>query len=360
MSDNLNLLSLLKSVPLSAWELSGHCSSTAPFIQELLENPHGPSITNTVNYLQDSVPPKVNTTGIATVELQAALLHWFLANPLPQKQIDLATAACKAYICPLLEWNGEPDASGIGPPRPIYYHILNSIKACIRLNVEFARALALALCISVAIASSDSSYSSHSISTGTYAATSFSLSFMILEFISWEWCQYKSRYFFIPSLFLAPLFCLLGITNSQKGVKTGTWVNFYRICYDFDTADNVANRLHHLALGFGPTILIAFAVWVVLGWNRRRRTRTSSGSAQPTTTEPRVAERVLQVFVVVLALLGQSIVLSSFVAFRGAIASSRGGRDPETVWTLGQILSLTAWVPVLIEFAYIVSSEDGL
>lgn len=115
MSATLNPLLSLERVPLSQWVFTGHCDSTGPFIQESLENPHGPAINATVNFLRDSLPAEVDVTNIPSVDLSIALLRWYCErSPLPQQYLDLATNSCRTEICPLLDWPGEPDASGIG------------------------------------------------------------------------------------------------------------------------------------------------------------------------------------------------------------------------------------------------------
>lgn len=105
----------LGGVPLSKWVFIGHCNSTGPFIQESLENPNGPTIAATVNFLRDSLPAEVEVTNIPPIDLDIALLRWYRErSPLPQQSLDLATESCKTKICPLLEWPGEPDACGVG------------------------------------------------------------------------------------------------------------------------------------------------------------------------------------------------------------------------------------------------------
>ncbi|KXX80038.1 hypothetical protein MMYC01_203447 [Madurella mycetomatis] len=380
MSTNPSSALSLDEFPLSQWVFTGHCSSTAPFIQELLENPNGPTLTSAINYLRDSLPPGLNITGIGALDVDTALFRWLRAAPLPQKYVDLATASCRMEICPLLNWHGEPDALGVGvmatqyiqlgvtavhvalfivdrvlclrdpnwtPPRSILTRISYSIKACIRMNVEFARALSLALCIAVTIVSLDSRYSSYSINAGSFSATAFSISFLVLEFISWEWCQFDAQYFIIPFLFLVPLFCLIGIGNSQSDQRTGTSDQFYRLCFDFGRINGIKDRLHHAVLALSIPIISSFIGWVALRFNRRQR---NAG----------LVETILQISIVVLTLAVQSVLLHSIVSFRGTIAGGLGERNPETEWTLGQVLSLTAWIPLVIEFVCIVSGQEGL
>lgn len=232
------------------------------------------------------------------------------------------------------------------PPRSVLTRVSDSIKACIRMNVEFARALGLALCIAVIVVSSDSRYSSYSINAGAFSATAFSTSFLTLEFISWEWCQFDARYFIIPSLFLVPFFCLVGIGNSQRDERTGTTSQFYRLCFDFEHVNGIKDRLHHTILALSIPIIGSFIGWAALRFERRHRDAKAG-----------LVETILQISIVVLTLAAQSVLLHSIVAFRDTIAGGLGEQNPETEWTLGQVLSLTAWIPVVIEFVCIVSGE---
>ncbi len=82
-----------------------------------------------------------------------------------------------------------PPSPQLPPLRQVLAQISRSIKGCIRMNVDFALQLGLALSVSMLIAHTEDRYSGHSIMAGTYAAATSSASFLILEFISWEWCQ---------------------------------------------------------------------------------------------------------------------------------------------------------------------------
>lgn len=235
-------------------------------------------------------------------------------------------------------------------PRPWLAWISTSIKACIRMNVEFARALSLGLCVAVIIASYDDRYSSHSISAGAFAASAFSMSFLLLEFISWEWCCCDARYAVVPVLFLVPFLTLVGIVNDQKDVRMGNSSQFYRFCFDFGRVNALADKMHYIVLGHAVLIVGFFVAWLCKRVSRWR----SDGNE-----EADGVETLFQICIVVLTTSAQGVLVYSFVAYQKMVASVVGERDPESQWTLGQILSLTAWIPVVVEFVAIISSGGG-
>jgi len=241
---------------------------------------------------------------------------------------------------------------------PVLVWISTPIKACIRTNVEFARALSLGLCIAVIITSYDDRYSSHSMSAGTFAASAFSISFLLLEFISWEWCGiYDARYAVVPVLFLIPFLTLVGIANGQKDVKMGNSNQFYRLCFDFERVNALADKMHYIVLGHAVLVVGFFVAWL---WQRVSRWRRDRNDAAMVADGGGGAGRVeifFQICIVVLTMSAQTVLVYSFVAYQKMVASVVGEQDPESQWTLGQILSVTAWIPAMAEFVAIISSS---
>ena len=108
-----NPLSFLQTFPLSEWDFGRNCNTAAPFFQQSRGNLNEARLITIVPFLRDCLPPGFNTTTFPPSELDSALLQWSWVTQIPQQQLDLATAACKPEICPLLEWPGEPDVAGI-------------------------------------------------------------------------------------------------------------------------------------------------------------------------------------------------------------------------------------------------------
>lgn len=174
------------------------------------------------------------------------------------------------------------------------------------------------------------------------------VSYMILEFISWEWSQCEGRYFIVPFLSLIQ-FAVLVIANiwntPQHNFRIGNSSHFYRLCVDFGRIDAIFGRLHHAVVPLSA-LIISFLLWAVKSVKQKLRNANANR-----------VKTILQILVVVSALTAHAVLDYSSWAYRDTIASNLGERNPETVWTLGQIMSFTTWIPVLIGFIYIVSSE---
>lgn len=107
-------LFLLQTFPLSEWDFGRNCSAAAHFFQESRGDLKDACLNTIVAFLRGSLPSGFNTTTFPPSELDAALVQWSWVTPIPQQQLDLASAACRADICPLLGWPAEPDVAGIG------------------------------------------------------------------------------------------------------------------------------------------------------------------------------------------------------------------------------------------------------
>lgn len=212
------------------------------------------------------------------------------------------------------------------------------------MNVDFAFQLGLALSICMLIAHTDDRYSGHSIQAGTYAAATFTASFLVLEFVAWEWCQcLKMPYLLIPALYLVPFLCLVVLTNVRQRATTGNMATpFYQLCYDLGGASEIAGRMHLALIGFSALFLASLGTW---GFLRRKREEE----------RPTMLETALQVLVVVFGLAELGTVLYSFAAYRNTITNVLGANNPETIWTLGQIMAISAWIPIVICFVYLLS-----
>ncbi len=119
---------------------------------------------------------------------------------------------------------------------------------------------------------------------------------------------------------------------------------FYQLCYNLEDAGAIVSRLHHALLMLSVLFIAVFISWAILRFRREEE-------------HPTGLETALQVFVVVLGLANQSAVLYSFAAYRDTITNVFGARNPETIWTLGQIMGMSAWIPIVVSFFYIVSSQ---
>jgi len=235
------------------------------------------------------------------------------------------------------------------PRNAFLARISESLKACVRMSVDFARTMGLGLCVAVLVASSDSRYTSYSINAGTFAATAFSASFLTLEFISWAWIPFDAPYYVIPAAMMLPILTLISISNSQGTRRTGASSHFFELCIDLQRVDAVMRDLHHVLLVLCVPDLACFLAWVVLRVARARRGTMRAGFM--------LAETVLQIAVVALTLATQAVLLAFFAACRATTAHMLGEQNAETQWTLGQILSLTAFLPVVLEFGSVVLSK---
>lgn len=196
------------------------------------------------------------------------------------------------------------------------------------------------------IAHGDSRYGGHSTQAGTYAAATSTASFLLLEFIAWEWCQcLKMPYLLVPALYLVPFICLLVLSNvRQHAMAAFTTGLFYQLCYDLGRANEIADKMHLAVLGFTVFFLVSLGIWMFLRcWREEGR--------------PSVLETALQVCVVVFGLANQGTVLFSFTAYRNTITNVLGANNPENIWTLGQVMAISAWIPIVVSFVYLVSAR---
>jgi len=113
MSD---LLPLLRNTSFAEWNFTANCSASASYVQQLWENPQGEGLTSLVRFLRSSLPPGLAANlSNSTLDDRPALLSWFVEiEPLPRDIIDNVSQVCKTQLCPLLYWEGEPDAAGVG------------------------------------------------------------------------------------------------------------------------------------------------------------------------------------------------------------------------------------------------------
>ena len=107
-----NFLFDLQNFPLSSWNFTQNCTASAHFLQSFYENGDAGS-TITIRFLLDSLPRGINSS-IPYPDLESALFSWFRSTKIPQQVLENAALSCLTELCPLLRWEGEPDAAGIG------------------------------------------------------------------------------------------------------------------------------------------------------------------------------------------------------------------------------------------------------
>ena len=264
---------------------------------------------------------------------------------MPHQQVMIAAyvqTAVTAIYASLFILSPEPPSF----PRSmtVFHRMQNSFKTSIRVVLEFSRQLCLALVISAAVITSDTRKDVHTVRAVTYAATTFSMTVLILEMIFWEWYRPKTRrHFFIPGSFFIALVYLIGRSNSYQQSQLDASGPFYKFCYDFGKLNMVASQLHAFAIPTQGLASVTFGVWVMLRYKQQRNNNL------------RRLARVFQTLVLLLLLSGLGMLLFSFSRFRDIIAISVGATNREAAWSFGQIVLLTTWVPVVIEFVLLVS-----
>ncbi|KAH7146970.1 hypothetical protein B0J13DRAFT_552983 [Dactylonectria estremocensis] len=108
-----NFLIQLENSSLASWNFSRNCTSTAYYVQQSLENTYGAGLSTVIDFLSSSLPALLYGKAAANDE-KSALIAWFLDTKIPQEMLDHASRVCQVQLCPILQWEGEPDAAGIG------------------------------------------------------------------------------------------------------------------------------------------------------------------------------------------------------------------------------------------------------
>lgn len=113
----------LKRISIDTLNFERNCTSTAAYFQQVLENRDGAEWQTSIEFILNSIPQKL-AANISSVNDRLALLSWYLNIQIPAEALNRAGHACKIELCPLLQWEGEPDAFGIGvrsySPSPVY------------------------------------------------------------------------------------------------------------------------------------------------------------------------------------------------------------------------------------------------
>lgn len=116
MSGTSGTLPSLANIEFSHLNLTQNCSSTAQFLQAFYEIGDVGWLA-TSRFLLDSLPPSV-WLNMTRLDVDSALFSWFQSANVSRNVLDSAAAACRTQLCPLLHWDGEPDAAGIGVSIP--------------------------------------------------------------------------------------------------------------------------------------------------------------------------------------------------------------------------------------------------
>lgn len=151
----------------------------------------------------------------------------------------------------------------------------------------------------------------------------------------------------IPVLFVAV--CLITIILVNVYVShdnlTATSGPFYQFCYDVGASTKIVSILHGLVSSTQPLALVLFVIWLFVQWRDQ--------SIPP----PGLVARSLLAAVLILLNIGIWSLIYGIYAYRAVVAGQAGSEYKEASWSLGQIIPLAAWIPVAIDFAYIIASR---
>ena len=201
----------------------------------------------------------------------------------------------------------------------------------------------MAFLVSVLILLSDPHTSTYSSSVVGFAAMSLASSTFIFEIIYYEWFRPRTlRYLAIPLSFIAfwvPALIYAHMRNQTNDAPSP----FYELCFDAETTENVLTQFHYFISITQPVAIAMFLIWCYLLWDPQKFQRIE------------FLRRVSQGISVVLCLLGLAAILYTTTKYRGA--SQPSSINGETVWSFGQIIPLTAWVPVIIDILYVTASS---
>jgi hypothetical protein len=217
----------------------------------------------------------------------------------------------------------------------------------------------------ILVAVSDNPRHGYSERVSVFAASIFVVSSTVLEFIFWEVYHGKTKRDILgPLLIFALYISLLSIRtpnspydNSQGGNTNTDTNSFYQLCHNVEDVVLIQHKLHSIVSVASITGLAALSAWVVerlhpelkfylylfvspVGWERLRATLRLRQS--------------LPVVVILLLLSSLAALLFTYVAYRRVVTVALGTENPETVWTLGQILTLASWLPFVLDFLLLV------
>jgi len=212
--------------------------------------------------------------------------------------------------------------------------------------VELIRQLAIGFLISIIVLLARPHTSIYSSSTAASAAMLLVVSTMAFEIMFWEWYRPRlPRYLAIPLSMLLIFFPGVALAHEHQAEDIPSM--FYQLCYDAERADKSSERMHHLMIATQPVNAIALFLWVFVRWKN---------SWDQTAQLVRHLERILQAIVLVLLLLAMGAMLYYLWEVRTLSLALSGSSNKEMDWSLGQILPVSGWVPVVIEVLYLLTS----
>lgn len=239
----------------------------------------------------------------------------------------------------------SPTSPSIALPMTVAQYAQSSLKGTVPLILEFSRQLSLAMVISAIIVQSDA-YDNNGIHTQKvvgHLAMTFSITVLIFEVIFSVWFQPKGKqHLFIPCAFSGLFLCLVVRSTTQEPTQADSNNPFFRFCFDFERGYVLDSQLHDIIIPAQVVASVMFILWVVL-----ETKKFSNCGIQR-------LKRVIRSLLVVWLLCALGLVLYTFTNHRNVIAANLGTTNQEAKWSFGQIVPLTAWLHVIIDFALIV------